>query len=149
MRIKFPYVTLKRRAKIQAMREEITRNTKSWRAMEIMRVTKQEKCSHVIACLDDSKSQIQQDLFALAMNNFKDSGYFVEFGAANGVDTSNTWLMENNFGWKGILAEPARVRHADLKKSRNCHIDTRCVWGEQSSAMGGGATDYVHRICMS
>ena len=63
MRIKFPYVTLKRRAKIQAMREEIARNAKSWCAMEIMRVTKQEKCSHVIACLDDSKSQIQQDLF--------------------------------------------------------------------------------------
>lgn len=88
-------------------------------------------------CLDllgQSKSQIRQDLFALAHLDFPRDGYFVEFGATDGVDLNNTWLMEKEFGWKGILAEPARGWHAALKSNRDAVIETRCVWsksGEQ------------------
>ena len=53
------------------------------------------------------KSQIGQDLFALYALDWKRSGYFVEFGATNGVDLSNTFLLEKDFAWTGILAEPA------------------------------------------
>lgn len=63
-----------------------------------------------------SKSQIRQDLFVLAELNFKTNGFFVEFGATNGIDLSNSHLMEKEFGWKGILAEPAKCWHKDLKK---------------------------------
>lgn len=63
-----------------------------------------------------SKAQLRQDLFALSYLDFKKNGYFVEFGATNGVDLSNTYLMEKEFGWNGILAEPAVVWHKDLKK---------------------------------
>ena len=50
-------------------------------------------------------SQIKQDLFVLYY--YQDTpGYFVEFGALDGVDTSNTYLLEKEHGWKGILAEP-------------------------------------------
>jgi len=44
------------------------------------------------------------------------------------VDLNNTWLMENQFGWTGLLAEPAQSWHENLKANRNCAIDTRCVW---------------------
>ncbi|GIT91759.1 hypothetical protein JANAI62_22160 [Jannaschia pagri] len=37
---------------------------------------------------------------------FKRGGYFVEFGATDGVTLSNTWLLEMSFGWSGILADP-------------------------------------------
>jgi FkbM family methyltransferase len=80
------------------------------------------------------KSQYGQDLVALAASNFAHEGYFVEFGATDGVSLSNTWLLENDFGWKGILAEPARGWHSSLRMNRNCIIDERCVWhrsGEQ------------------
>lgn len=77
-----------------------------------------------------SKSQIRQDLFVLSQTQMKERGYFVEFGATNGVSLSNTWLLEKNFGWTGILAEPAIVWHEELFKNRSCHIENKCVWSQ-------------------
>lgn len=78
--------------------------------------------------LDCSKSQIRQDLFVLSELNFKRNGFFVEFGATNGVDLSNTHLLEREFDWKGILAEPARVWQKQLRESRTAIVEPKCVW---------------------
>ena len=53
-----------------------------------------------------SKGQLKQDIMALIFNDFKRSGYFVEFGAAGGISLSNTYLLEKELGWTGILSEP-------------------------------------------
>lgn len=75
-----------------------------------------------------SHSQLGQDRFVLHELDFKRNGYFVEFGATNGVDLSNTFMLERDFGWSGILAEPAKGWHAALSDSRRSRIDHRCVW---------------------
>lgn len=80
-----------------------------------------------------SKAQLFQDVFALHALSWRKSGFFVEFGATNGEDLSNTYLLEKNFAWKGILSEPNPVWHKDLNKSRQCTIDHRCVWSETGS----------------
>ena len=82
-----------------------------------------------------SKSQLRQDLFVLSELGFKRNGFFVEFGATNGIDLSNTFLLENDFGWKGILAEPAKCWHNDLHNNRKCWIDTACVWSKSDSTV--------------
>lgn len=74
------------------------------------------------------RGQLGQDLFALWATAFMREGYFVEFGAANGIDHSNTLLLERSFAWKGILVEPAKAWHGELHQNRRCVIDTRCVW---------------------
>jgi FkbM family methyltransferase len=92
---------------------------------------KEMATEHQSACLnllDQSHAQLRQDLFALSQVGFKRNGFFVEFGATNGRTHSNTWLLESQFGWRGILAEPARIWHDELKSNRACTIDTRCVW---------------------
>ncbi len=81
-----------------------------------------------------STSQLYQDLFVLVITRGKKNGFFVEFGAANGKYLSNTYLLEKQFNWTGILAEPAQIWFDDLSKLRSCTIDHRCVWsksGEQ------------------
>lgn len=77
-----------------------------------------------------SKSQILQDLFVLYELQDKEKGYFVEFGATNGVDSSNSFLLEKHYCWNGILAEPGRIWHEQLRSNRDSRIDCRCVWSE-------------------
>jgi hypothetical protein len=62
-----------------------------------------------------SKSQIFQDLFILFMVHEKREGFFVDFGATDGVTLSNSWLLEKSYGWNGILAEPAQCWHNKLQ----------------------------------
>jgi len=76
------------------------------------------------------KSQLGQEIFTLIQNDFRRDGYFIEFGATDGLELSNTHLLEKEFGWSGILAEPGKIWHQELYKNRNCHIDTQCVWNK-------------------
>jgi hypothetical protein len=65
----------------------------------------------------------------------KRDGFFVEFGATNGRDLSNTLTLEEHFGWTGLLAGPASCWHAVLKANRKAAVDIRCVW----TLIGGAA----------
>ena len=91
-----------------------------------------ENTPRILNLFKGSKSQLRQDLFVLSELNFKRAGFFVEFGATNGVDLSNTYLLEKDFGWNGILAEPARCWHADLIQNRSCKIDQNCIWSDSN-----------------
>jgi FkbM family methyltransferase len=82
----------------------------------------------------NSLAQNRQDLFALFANDNKTNGFFVEFGACDGLELTNTYLLENKYQWKGILAEPCKYWHENLYKNRkDCIIDTRAVWVEDNS----------------
>lgn len=91
------------------------------------------KLKQSIKLLKISKSQLRQDLFVLTHLDFKTHGYFVEFGAADGVHLSNSYLLEKEFAWHGILVEPARSFENILKKNRvNSIIETLCVYKESN-----------------
>lgn len=47
-----------------------------------------------------------------------ENGYFIECGANDGVDQSNTWYFEKNLNWSGILIEPLNKQFQELKKNR-------------------------------
>lgn len=83
----------------------------------------------------ENKAQFHQDIFALLESGFKRNGYFVEFGATNGVDLSNTYLLEKVFGWRGILAEPATVWHTELNANRTAAIEFDCVWKNSGESL--------------
>ena len=87
--------------------------------------------SFLAYCRDNlakSKSQSFQDLFVQYALDDRGGGFFVEFGATDGVDLSNSWMLEHHFHWTGILAEPARCWRDSLRSNRNCIVDPRCVW---------------------
>lgn len=81
--------------------------------------------------LSISKSQILQDIFVLNELKYKNNGYFVDFGATDGIEHSNSYLLEKEYNWNGILCEPSKGWHKSLKLNRpNAIIDHRCVWTE-------------------
>jgi FkbM family methyltransferase len=88
----------------------------------------------------EAKAQLYQDLWVLWETRSKVDGYFVEFGATNGVTLSNTYLLEEKYGWKGILAEPMPLWHPQLK-NRKAIIDTRCVWTTSKEKLSFLCTD--------
>jgi FkbM family methyltransferase len=84
---------------------------------------------------ENSRSQLGQDVLALALAEHARGGFFVEFGATDGVHLSNTFLLESQFGWRGILSEPARKWHEKLKSNRTATIDHRCVYSVTGSKL--------------
>jgi FkbM family methyltransferase len=82
-----------------------------------------------------SRAQLFQDLFVVFLHKGKRDGFFVEFGATNGLDLSNTAILERDFQWKGILAEPAKCWHAALKANRSAAVDHRLVWSQTGETL--------------
>lgn len=72
-----------------------------------------------------SKSQVFQDLFAIYFSKFKKKGYFIEIGAGNGFDLSNTYLLEKKYKWKGIICEPNRRNQALIKRIRKVYLEKK------------------------
>lgn len=90
-----------------------------------------------------SKSQLFQDLFVLFILDEKRHGFFIEFGATDGIKLSNTYLLERSYNWSGILAEPGMIWHSKLKKNRQCFVDERCVWSKTGMELVFYETDYA------
>ena len=75
------------------------------------------------------KSQLLQDAFASFIVSDLFDKTFLEFGATDGISLSNSYMLENELGWKGILAEPSPQWHKKLKYNRpNTQIITECIW---------------------
>ena len=47
-----------------------------------------------------------------------DSPTYLEMGAMNGIDYSNTYFLEQTLGWTGILIEPHKKNFEQLQKNR-------------------------------
>jgi hypothetical protein len=74
-----------------------------------------------------SKSQIFQDLFAYFFSNCKKKGTFIEIGGGNGVDLSNSYILEKKFKWRGVICEPDSRLHSNILAKRKCFLETKPV----------------------
>lgn len=99
-----------------------------------------------------SVSQLGQDLWVLERTGYKRGGYFVEFGATDGVLLSNTFLLETAFDWTGLLAEPNPEYFAELKENRKAKALDACITGRTGETVEfiladefGGIKDYIGR----
>ena len=52
------------------------------------------------------KSQLNQDINVINFYNKKQNGFFIEIGSDDGVQFSNTHLLEKEYSWNGICVEP-------------------------------------------
>jgi FkbM family methyltransferase len=74
-----------------------------------------------------SFAQIQQDRWVLSETSNKRDGFFVEIGAFDGKNLSNSYLLEKDFGWRGILAEPNPTLSETIRKTRTSPLCTQPV----------------------
>lgn len=83
-----------------------------------------------------SRSQLYQDLFALFILKEKKDGTFCEFGATNGVELSNSHLLESEYGWRGVLAEPSPQWHKELAENRpKAQLVLDCIYSETGHSL--------------
>lgn len=89
----------------------------------------------------DHPSQNGQDVWALHETGGKRGGYFVEFGATDGLFLSNTHLLEKSYGWRGILCEP-NPAWTELEANRTAAIiDRRCVFSRSGERIRFASTN--------
>jgi FkbM family methyltransferase len=92
----------------------------------------------------ETPAQLKQDLWVLWELGGKRDGWFIEFGAADGLELSNTYLLESEHGWKGVVAEPNPDYHALLKLHRHCTVSTKCVWTKGGDTVRFRCTAHGH-----
>jgi hypothetical protein len=66
--------------------------------------------------------QAGQDSFVLNITKEKNQGFYVEIGSALPMTYSNTFLLENIYGWNGVSFElnPAYVKDFNRARSNKC-----------------------------
>ena len=77
---------------------------------------------YLFSLKSQSKSQIFQDLFVDYVFKQKKSFFYCEVGAADGIKFSNTFFLEKQRRWKGILCEPSLHWREKIKKNRPNNI---------------------------
>ena len=76
-----------------------------------------------------STSQLYQDIFATFVVNDNFTKTFLEFGATDGKNLSNSYMLENNLLWTGVIAEPDSRWFNSLKENRpKTNILYKCIW---------------------
>lgn len=80
-------------------------------------------------------SHIGQDQWVAEVYKYKRHGYFLDFGAFDGLLTSNTFYLEKYLGWTGICVEPNPLFYSAVCAVRNCICMNVALWAESRQSM--------------
>src|ERR1035438_3657612 len=81
-------IAITRHSRLEQLEREVNQKSKADNVMELFLGCTDGHDEQLLTALRLSRSQLGQDLFVLCELSFKEGGYFVEFGAASGVDLS-------------------------------------------------------------
>jgi FkbM family methyltransferase len=76
-------------------------------------------------------SQVGQDKFIDEYFFGKSEGFFVDIGAHDPVEGSNSYFFESQRGWSGICIEPQYNLYKKLKENRSC-ICLNCAVSDEN-----------------
>jgi FkbM family methyltransferase len=72
-------------------------------------------------------SQKGQDRWVVERTGSQRNGYFVEVGAGDGRTHSNTYALERDHGWIGLLIEPNPAYAASIQRMRTASLVCECA----------------------
>jgi FkbM family methyltransferase len=96
-----------------------------------------------------SRSQFHQDMLVLMATKEKQNGYFVEVGVGDGEFLSNTVLLEDEYGWKGLLCEPNVTFQSSIIERRKAMLEKRAIYrtdGEELQFLADDAIGELSRL---
>jgi FkbM family methyltransferase len=79
------------------------------------------------------RSEMGQDEWVMQKTGNKRDGFFVDCGAAHPYIISNTWRLEQELGWSGILVEPNDLFWALLEEHRKATLVKKAVSNERGT----------------
>lgn len=99
----------------------------------------------------ESNSQVHQDVFVISVLKQR-GGFFLEIGGFHSREISNTFLLENGFGWMGVTVEIDPERASELRANRQSTVlqadATRIKWRSMvRSLLVPRAPDYLQVDC--
>ena len=65
-------------------------------------------------------SETQNTRWVLESLQNKKNGYFIDIGCNQPKDGNNTYVLEKNFAWNGIVVEPNAQHFTDIQNMRTC-----------------------------
>lgn len=81
-------------------------------------------------------SQIEQDKYYIEnIIKYKCNGTFLEIGGYDGITGSNTYFLEKNLNWNGIIIECNPVMAQKCKDNRNCIICDKAIYKESNQTI--------------
>jgi len=89
-----------------------------------------------------SYSQEAQDLKVLLHYKLKKNGYFLEIGASDGINLSNTYLLEKKYNWNGICVEPIKEDYEKLYNNRCCFCSNLAVYSKSNEELEFNIYEY-------
>jgi FkbM family methyltransferase len=93
-----------------------------------------------------SKAQLNQDIKVLEFYKNKRDGYFVDIGANDGVTISNTYLLEKDYGWKGICVEALPDKFNELVKNRTSININKAVYDTTGVILDFSSNDLLSGV---
>jgi len=98
----------------------------------------------------DGFSQFGQDRYLIKKFGFKRGGVYIDIGASDGIEMSNTYLLDKCYGWTGLAVDANFRRYLGLSRA-NCGGETLfgCVGDDAdglSSLVGEEADDHTARV---
>ena len=75
-----------------------------------------------------SFSQLNQDINVIEFYKEKKNGFFVDVGAYDGIEFSNTLLLEKELEWNGICIEPGKRFFQKLTENRTATCIEKAVF---------------------
>ncbi|MFJ2868307.1 FkbM family methyltransferase [Kitasatospora sp. NPDC087314] len=74
-----------------------------------------------------------QDLFVCEVLSGLRGGFFLDSGAGDGTNGSNTRLLEEEYGWSGICLEPNADLYSQLRRDRRCLCLPFCLYSRNGT----------------
>lgn len=96
----------------------IIASSRDKKAKNFVPILEENFLTFLIKNADVFNGQLLQDAFVQWVLKGKKNGFFVEVGTGDGIFLSNTYALEKEFGWRGILAEPNKNFQKEIKRNR-------------------------------